>query len=250
MAVELGGEVEGGHAREFGRAEIEILADSKLFEGVWERGRRYPVWMSHGDRVTALPAGFRAIAASENAPAAAIADEARRLYGVQFHLEVVHTPDGAKILSNFVHKVAGLKGRLDDGRLPSGGDRCHPRQGRRRPRALRPFRRGRFGGRGGAHPRGDRRAAHLRLRRPRPVAAGRGGRGRRPLPRPLQYPARACGGRGSVPRGARRHHRSRDEAQDHRPPVHRGFRRARRRRSPRTAAGRRNFWPRARSIPT
>jgi GMP synthase (glutamine-hydrolysing) len=109
MAVELGGEVEGGHAREFGRAEVEILADSKLFEGVWERGRRYPVWMSHGDRVTVLPAGFRAIAASENAPAAAIADEARRLYGVQFHLEVVHTPDGAKILANFVHKVAGLK---------------------------------------------------------------------------------------------------------------------------------------------
>jgi GMP synthase (glutamine-hydrolysing) len=109
MAVELGGIVEGGHAREFGRAEIEIRAASKLFEGVWEPGKRYPVWMSHGDRVTALPAGFAVIAASENAPAAAIADEARRLYGVQFHLEVVHTPDGAKILSNFVHKVAGLK---------------------------------------------------------------------------------------------------------------------------------------------
>ena len=109
MAAELGGTVEGGHAREFGRAEIEILADSKLFDGVWEPGKHYSVWMSHGDRVTALPAGFRAIAASENAPAAAIADEARRLYGVQFHLEVVHTPDGAKILSNFVHKVAGLK---------------------------------------------------------------------------------------------------------------------------------------------
>jgi GMP synthase (glutamine-hydrolysing) len=109
MAAELGGTVEAGHHREFGRAEVEITEASKLFEGVWEQGRRYPVWMSHGDRVTALPQGFRIVAASENAPAAAIADEARRFYGVQFHLEVVHTPDGAKILSNFVHKVAGLK---------------------------------------------------------------------------------------------------------------------------------------------
>jgi GMP synthase (glutamine-hydrolysing) len=59
--------------------------------------------------VTKLPEGFRVIAASENAPFAAIADEQRRYYGVQFHLEVVHTPDGARLLSNFVHKVAGLK---------------------------------------------------------------------------------------------------------------------------------------------
>ena len=109
MAAELGGKVEGGHHREFGRAEIEIVEQSPLFDGVWQRGGRYPVWMSHGDRVTKLPAGFRLIAASANAPAAAIADEARRFYGVQFHLEVVHTPDGARILSNFVHKVAGLK---------------------------------------------------------------------------------------------------------------------------------------------
>jgi hypothetical protein len=65
--------------------------------------------MSHGDRVTELPPGFRRIALSENAPMAAIADEARRYYAVQFHLEVVHTPDGAKLISNFVHKVAGLK---------------------------------------------------------------------------------------------------------------------------------------------
>ncbi|HWG05659.1 MAG TPA: glutamine-hydrolyzing GMP synthase [Beijerinckiaceae bacterium] len=109
MAAELGGKVEGGHHREFGRAEIEIVEDSKLFDGVWQRGTRHPVWMSHGDRVTKLPDGFSLIAASQNAPAAAIADEARRFYGVQFHLEVVHTPDGAKIISNFVHKVAGLK---------------------------------------------------------------------------------------------------------------------------------------------
>ena len=109
MAAQLGGKVEAGHHREFGRAELTILETSALFEGVWRKGLSYPVWMSHGDRVTHLPAGFRVIAASENAPMAAIADEVRGFYGVQFHLEVVHTPDGAKLLSNFVHKVAGLK---------------------------------------------------------------------------------------------------------------------------------------------
>lgn len=109
MASQLGGKVEAGHHREFGRADLTILESSALFEGVWRKGENYPVWMSHGDRVTQLPAGFRVIAASENAPMAAIADEARGFYGVQFHLEVVHTPDGAKLLSNFVHKVAGLK---------------------------------------------------------------------------------------------------------------------------------------------
>jgi len=109
MATQLGGKVEGGHHREFGRAEVTALESSALFEGVWEKGGSFPVWMSHGDRVTQLPEGFRVVAASQNAPFAAIADEARRYYGVQFHLEVVHTPDGAKLLSNFVHKVAGLK---------------------------------------------------------------------------------------------------------------------------------------------
>ena len=109
MAEQLGGKVEAGHHREFGRADVEVLENSALFEGVWTVGERYPVWMSHGDRVTRLPDGFKRIAASENAPLAAIADEARRYFGVQFHLEVVHTPEGAKLISNFVHKVAGLK---------------------------------------------------------------------------------------------------------------------------------------------
>jgi len=88
---------------------VEILGPSPLFDGVWERGRKYPVWMSHGDRVTKLPEGFAAIAQSENAPMAAIADPARRYYGVQFHLEVAHTPDGAKLIANFLHEIAGLK---------------------------------------------------------------------------------------------------------------------------------------------
>jgi GMP synthase (glutamine-hydrolysing) len=108
MAAQMGGKVAAGQKREFGRAEVEVLRQSALFDGVWERGKRYPVWMSHGDAVTGLPPGFSRIAASENAPFAAIADEKRGLYGVQFHLEVAHTQDGAKLLANFVHKIAGL----------------------------------------------------------------------------------------------------------------------------------------------
>ena len=108
-AVQLGGIVEGGHAAEFGRADIEIVAPSALFDGFWKVGGRYPVWMSHGDRVTKLPAGFSVKAASENAPFAIATDESRRIYTTMFHPEVVHTPDGAKLLANFVHKIAGLK---------------------------------------------------------------------------------------------------------------------------------------------
>ena len=110
MCAQLGGRVEGGHHREFGRAFVEITKPSALFEGVWNPGESHQVWMSHGDRVTELPQGFEVIAASPNAPYAATADEARRYYAVQFHPEVVHTPDGAKLISNFVHKIAGLKG--------------------------------------------------------------------------------------------------------------------------------------------
>src|SRR5438874_5149722 len=110
MAQQLGGKVEGGHHREFGRAEVEIVDECGLFEGVWRKGERYPVWMSHGDRVTGLPAGFRVVGTSPNAPIAMIADEQRRFYATQFHLEVVHTPHGAALLRNFVRKIAGCKG--------------------------------------------------------------------------------------------------------------------------------------------
>lgn len=109
MAAQLGGKVAAGHTREFGRAEVEVLQRSALFDGVWGEGKRYPVWMSHGDAVTELPPGFSRIAASGNAPFAAIADESRTLFGVQFHLEVAHTPDGAKLLVNFLRNVAGVR---------------------------------------------------------------------------------------------------------------------------------------------
>ncbi|MCB1972165.1 MAG: glutamine-hydrolyzing GMP synthase, partial [Geminicoccaceae bacterium] len=103
----LGGSVESSHEREFGRAEIDIIDPSGLFEGL--SGRSH-VWMSHGDKITALPEGFHVSAASPSSPFAAIADPARRIYGVQFHPEVHHTELGREILANFCFKVAGLSG--------------------------------------------------------------------------------------------------------------------------------------------
>ncbi len=110
MVEALGGSVETSDHKEFGRAFLEVQGAPPLFAGIWPDGSRHQVWMSHGDRVTALPAGFEVVGTSEGAPFAAIADEARRLYGVQFHPEVVHTPDGARLIANFVHNVAGLAG--------------------------------------------------------------------------------------------------------------------------------------------
>ena len=110
MAQQLGGTVEGGHHREFGRAEVEVTDDSPLLEGVWRKGEKYPVWMSHGDRVTKLPEGFRVLGKAPNSPIAMIGDDARKFYAMQFHPEVVHTPHGAALLRNFVRKIAGLSG--------------------------------------------------------------------------------------------------------------------------------------------
>jgi GMP synthase (glutamine-hydrolysing) len=110
MVAQLGGEVIASSRREFGRAEIETVDDCALFDGVWPKGTRDQVWMSHGDRIERIPPGFRVVAVSESAPFAAIADDARRFYGVQFHPEVAHTPRGAALLRNFVRNIAGCKG--------------------------------------------------------------------------------------------------------------------------------------------
>jgi len=110
LCTQLGGKVEDGHHREFGAADIEIHKQSPLFDGVWEVGSKYPVWMSHGDRVEQLPDGFEVVATSSNAPCAIAVDEKRKYYTTMFHPEVVHTPDGSKIIANFVHKIAGLTG--------------------------------------------------------------------------------------------------------------------------------------------
>jgi GMP synthase (glutamine-hydrolysing) len=109
MAAQLGGKVEGGHHREFGRADVEVKAPSNLFEATWKVGEKHPVWMSHGDRITQMPPGFTVAGISPNAPFAVIQDETRKYYGLMFHPEVYHTPDGAKLLQNFVRKVAGAK---------------------------------------------------------------------------------------------------------------------------------------------
>ncbi len=110
MADALGGGIETADHREFGRADIEIVHDSPLFDGLSPLGAHEPVWMSHGDRITSLPEGFHTIARTPSAPFAAIADEARSFYGVQFHPEVIHTPNGARMLRNFTHTIAGLTG--------------------------------------------------------------------------------------------------------------------------------------------
>ena len=110
MCAQLGGEVSISDHQEFGAATIDIDDDCKLFHGVWATGTREQVWMSHGDRVTKLPPGFRVVARSEGAPFAVIADDARRYYGTMFHPEVVHTPHGRQLLHNFTHRVAGLSG--------------------------------------------------------------------------------------------------------------------------------------------
>ncbi|MGD9867778.1 MAG: glutamine-hydrolyzing GMP synthase [Hyphomicrobiales bacterium] len=110
ICEQLGGKVEPSTEREFGRAFIEVKDECPLFEGVWKKGERHQVWMSHGDRVTALPKGFRVVAVSDNAPFAAVCDEKRDYYGVQFHPEVVHTPDGARLLANFARRIAGCTG--------------------------------------------------------------------------------------------------------------------------------------------
>jgi GMP synthase (glutamine-hydrolysing) len=110
LVQQLGGIVQGSDHREFGRAYVDVAADCALFHGVWAPGSREQVWMSHGDRVTALPPGFTTVAVSEGAPFAAIADESRRIYGIQFHAEVVHTPHGAQLLRNFALGVCGCAG--------------------------------------------------------------------------------------------------------------------------------------------
>ena len=110
LVHQLGGTVQGSDHREFGRTHVDVTADCPLFHDVWAVGAREQVWMSHGDRVTALPLGFATVAVSEGAPYAAIADEARHIYGTQFHVEVVHTPHGARLLENFAKHVCRCVG--------------------------------------------------------------------------------------------------------------------------------------------
>ncbi|MFN7777492.1 MAG: glutamine-hydrolyzing GMP synthase [Betaproteobacteria bacterium] len=115
MAVQLGGSVEASNLREFGYAEVRARGHTKLLAGIEDL--RTPeghgllkVWMSHGDKVTALPPGFVLMASTESCPIAGMADEARRFYGVQFHPEVTHTVQGAAMLRRFVREICGCRG--------------------------------------------------------------------------------------------------------------------------------------------
>jgi len=110
MCAQLGGVVEESDHREFGRAFVEVIEDCELFHGVWDVGAKEQVWMSHGDKIDAIPDGFRPVAVTDGSPYAAIANDEKRFYGVQFHPEVVHTPHGAKLIENFTHRVCGCSG--------------------------------------------------------------------------------------------------------------------------------------------
>ena len=225
MAQQLGGKVEGGHHREFGRAEVEVVADSPLFEGVWRKGEKYPVWMSHGDRVTKLPDGFRVLGISPNAPISIIGDDDRKFYATQFHLEVMHTPHGAALLRNFVRKVAGLAGDWTMRAFKEEAiEKIRKQVGKGRVIC------GLSGGVDSAvaavlihEAIGDQLTCvfvdHglLRLAEAQKVVAH--------VPRQLQHSARARERRGRVPQGARRHRGPGRETQDHRPVVHRRVRR-------------------------
>ncbi|MFO0041303.1 MAG: glutamine-hydrolyzing GMP synthase [Pseudomonadota bacterium] len=111
MAMQLGGRVEGGHHREFGLARVETRRPCRLLDGLGERGAdgaaQIGVWMSHGDRVTALPPGFAVAGSTDSVEFAAMVDESRRWYGVQFHPEVTHTRQGAEMLRRFVVEACG-----------------------------------------------------------------------------------------------------------------------------------------------
>ncbi len=110
MVDQLGGSVESGTSREFGRAFVEQVSEDPIFAGLFEGGAREEVWMSHGDHVARLAPGFGVVAKSSGAPFAVIADPERRFYGTQFHPEVMHTRNGARFLRNFTHDVAGMSG--------------------------------------------------------------------------------------------------------------------------------------------
>lgn len=116
MSEQLGGHVSPSNDREFGHAEVKIERSNNLFEGIDKKDQQQ-VWMSHGDRVESIPDGFETICTSANSPSAAMADEKRSFYGLQFHPEVTHTKCGQKIIENFVHDICGCSSDWNPGNI-------------------------------------------------------------------------------------------------------------------------------------
>ncbi len=176
MAAQLGGKVEPGAVHEFGYAEIRARGHSALLNGIEDRVNAeghglLDVWMSHGDRVTQLPPGFKLIASTSDVPMAGMANEERGLYALQFHPEVTHTKQGTRIYERFLREICRCEASWNPGNIVQ--DAIAPRagaggQGQGAARAFR--RRGFIGGRGAAA-QGHRRPAHLRVRRPWAAAA-------------------------------------------------------------------------------
>ena len=145
MVAALGGVVEGGHEREFGRAELQIIDETPLFDGVFQVGERAPVWMSHGDRVTRLPPGFRAVGISTGAPFAAIADDFRAGSTACSSIPKWCTRRKARRCSPISSmRIAGCAGDWTMAQFRDERGRPHPRAGRRRARDLRAVGRRRF----------------------------------------------------------------------------------------------------------
>ena len=187
MAVQLGGKVEASDKREFGYAEVRARGHTQLLDGLEdfrtaEGHGMLKVWMSHGDKVVAMPPGFKLMASTGNCPVAGMADEARRFYGVQFHPEVTHTVQGAAMLRRFVRDICGCRG---DWNMPDyvseAVARIREQVGNEEVILGLSGRRG-FVGRRSADPPRDRQAADLRVRRHRPAAPERGRAGRGDLP--------------------------------------------------------------------
>ena len=175
IARELGGRVEGAEVGEFGRSDLTVREPGRLLAGL---PAEQTCWMSHRDTVFEPPPGFTALASSTASPVAALESVERGIYGIQFHPEVVHTPYGQAILETLPGRHLRLRAHLVAGLDRRRADRADPRAGRRRTRDLRALgRRGLLGG-GAARAPGDRRPAHLRVRRPRPDAQERGRAGR------------------------------------------------------------------------
>ena len=218
MVRALGGRVEGAERGEFGRTELSLVDEGgRLMSGLPETQQ---CWMSHRDCVFEPPPGFSALASSPGSPVAACEDTER---GPLRHPVPSrgrpHTPRPGDPRA-LPARGRRLRGAVVGGVGDRRADRPDPRAGRRRRRHLRAVRRRRLGHRRGARPRGDRRPAHLRPRRPRPAPQGRGRAGRRDLPRGPRHQADPRRRPRALPRPARRSRRARAQAQDHRRGVH------------------------------